>query len=515
MGKYEILTRLSRGGMAELYLAVATGPGGFKKFVALKKIKQEVKHDERFVHMFLDEARISAALSHPGIAQVFDLGEEAGDFFIAMEFIEGQNLDEVRRACGLRKTAVPLGFSCTAIRDACLALHYAHHYVDPAGRPQPVVHRDITPTNVMVTYEGNVKLVDFGLAKDLGVRIPAVRPKTVRGTLGFMAPEQLRAEPPEARSDLYSAGVVLYEMLTGQEFLPHENEDTRVDLILQGDAARPDVLNPKVPAALADVVLKAVSVEADDRFHTGKDMAAAIEDAARDLFDEDQMSAVLRSLFRRRMDVTRALLARAETGEHALKLSLDATALIQSGPLSEVATSDILSVEQAPVLEEEPDPAPRLHGRGEVVLVVDDDTAVCELIKTCLAKQGYRPVALTDPRLASFEVHRQAPELLILDVMMPALNGFDLCRQIREQERSRHIPIMFLSGACSLEERVKALEVGGDDFVRKPFSPIELAARVRTHIDRVQAIHRAANRKPSESGLLGRIAKWFSPGPSG
>jgi serine/threonine protein kinase/FixJ family two-component response regulator len=500
--------------MAELYLALATGPGGFKKFVALKQIKPEAKNDERFVTLFLEEARISAALSHPGIGQVFDLGEDQGEFFIAMEFIEGQNLDEVRRACGIRHMSVPLGFSCTAVRDACLALHYAHHYVDPAGRPQPVVHRDVTPTNIMVTYEGNVKVVDFGLAKSLGVYRPGARPKTVRGTLGFMSPEQLRAEPPEARSDLYSAGVVLYELLTGEEFLRDDDEERRVDRILEGPIPRADALNPKVPSALADVIQRAISREPDDRFPTGKDMAVAIEDAARDLFDADQMSGVLRGLFRRRMDVTRALLARVETGEHLTQLGVDATALIQSGPLAEVASSDILSVESSVPLDAD-DGGPRIHGRGEAVLVVDDDSTVCDLVKICLEKQGYRAVGVTDPRAGLAEVEKESPDLVILDVMMPGLNGFDLCRQIREREEARHIPIVFLSGACSLEERVKALEVGGDDFIRKPFSPVELAARVRTHIDRVQAIHRAASRKPpAPPSLLGRLAKWFSPGPA-
>jgi serine/threonine protein kinase/FixJ family two-component response regulator len=500
--------------MAELYLAVATGPGGFKKFVALKQIKPEAKNDERFVTLFLEEARISAALSHPGIGQVFDLGEDQGEFFIAMEFIEGQNLDEIRRAASIRKTHVPLGFSCTAVRDACLALHYAHHYSDPAGRPQPVVHRDVTPTNIMVTYEGNVKVVDFGLAKSLGGWKPGARPKTVRGTLGFMSPEQLRAEPPEARSDLYSAGVVLYEMITGQEFLHDEDEERRVDRILDGPVPRADALNPKVPSALADVVQRAISRVPDERFPTGKDMALAIEDAAHDLFDMDQMSSVLRSLFRRRMDVTRALLARIETGERAAQLGQDATALIQSGPLAEVASSDILSIESTPPADLGGNDGPRIHGRGEQVLAVDDDPAVCDLVKICLEKQGYRAVGVTDPRAAVEAVEKVGPELVILDVMMPGLNGFDLCRQIREREHSRHIPIVFLSGACSLEERVKALEVGGDDFIRKPFSPVELAARVRTHIDRVQAIHRAASRKPpSQTSFLDRLARWLSPRP--
>src|SRR5688572_19547522 len=145
ISKYEILTRLSIGGMAELFLAYTAGPGGFRKFVALKQILPDIRKDESFVKMFLDEARITAALNHAHIGQVFDLGEEAGELYLAMEFISGQNLEQVVKFCLKHNKAIPIGFTARAVRDSCVALHYAHNFSDPSGKPSPVVHRDISP----------------------------------------------------------------------------------------------------------------------------------------------------------------------------------------------------------------------------------------------------------------------------------------------------------------------------------------------------------------------------------
>src|SRR5512145_1065093 len=150
IGKYEILAGLSTGGMAELSLAVTTGPGGFRKFAAVKKILPDVQRNDELVRMFLDEARITAMLAHPGIGQVYELGDDRGELFLAMEYVPGQDLARIIKACRKQGRRAPTGFACMVIRDACLALHYAHNFVEPSGRPAPVIHRDISPKNVMV-----------------------------------------------------------------------------------------------------------------------------------------------------------------------------------------------------------------------------------------------------------------------------------------------------------------------------------------------------------------------------
>jgi serine/threonine protein kinase len=306
IGKYEILTRLSVGGMAELFLAFTSGPGGFRKFVALKQILPDVKTEE-FVKMFMDEARITAAFSHANIGQVFDLGEEEDELYIAMEFLPGQNLEQVMMAAS-HVQALPIGFAARVARDVCLGLHYAHHFTAPSGRKVQVVHRDLAPRNVMITYDGVVKVIDFGIAKAKG-RIARTTVGMVKGTSGYMSPEQVRGQELDGRSDLFTAGILLHEMLCGQRLFDTTDEDAMMRNIANADIAPPRSLNPEVPEALNAVVLRALAKEPAKRFATGREMAKAIEAACRfELFDDEAVAELMQALFAEKRLKTLALL---------------------------------------------------------------------------------------------------------------------------------------------------------------------------------------------------------------
>nr|WP_240359502.1 serine/threonine-protein kinase [Pyxidicoccus trucidator] len=317
IGKYEILTRLSMGGMAELFLAFTSGPGGFRKFVAVKQILPDIKKDEQFVKMFLDEARITAAFSHANIGQVFDLGEEGGELYLAMEFLPGQNLEQVVKASTRQGYALPMGFIGRVIRDACLGLHYAHHFTDPSGRPAVVVHRDVSPKNVMLTYDGVVKVIDFGIAKARG-RLGRTQVGMVKGTSGYMSPEQVRNTALDGRSDLFSVGVMLHEMLVGQRLFTGPHEAAVMLQIVEGDIPAPRSINPDVPEALEAVALRALARDASQRFTSGREMARAIEAAlGPELFDEDGITAVMGDMFAEKRQKTRTLLELASSAEDA------------------------------------------------------------------------------------------------------------------------------------------------------------------------------------------------------
>jgi len=307
VGKYEILTRMSVGGMAELFLAFTTGPGGFRKFVALKQILPDVKTEE-FVRMFLDEARITAAFSHPNIGQVFDLGEEDGELYLAMEFLPGQNLEQVMTAAAKAGIPIPMGFAARVVRDVCLGLHYAHHFTAPSGKKVQVVHRDLTPRNVMVSYDGLVKVIDFGIAKAKG-RLNRTQIGMVKGTSGYMSPEQVRNEGLDGRSDLFCAGVVLHELLCNHRVYDTSDEDAMMRQIANSDVAPPSSFNPEVPQALDAVVVRAMCRDLEGRFTTGREMAKAIEHAmGSELYDEEAMAQFMRSLFAEKRQKTLALL---------------------------------------------------------------------------------------------------------------------------------------------------------------------------------------------------------------
>ncbi|QSQ18189.1 serine/threonine-protein kinase [Myxococcus landrumensis] len=357
IGKYEILTRLSLGGMAELFLAFTSGPGGFRKFVAVKQILPDIKKDEQFVEMFLDEARITAAFSHANIGQVFDLGEEDGELYLAMEFLPGQNLEQVIKAAARRQYGLPLGFIGRVIRDTCLGLHYAHHFMDPSGRPVAVVHRDVSPKNVMLTYDGVVKVIDFGIAKARG-RLGRTQVGTVKGTSGYMSPEQVRGHAMDGRSDLFSVGVMMHELLTGQRLFNGPHEAAVMLQIVEADVVSPRAGNSIIPEALDAVVMRALARDAGQRFATCREMARAIEAAlGSELFDEDGVTEVMGELFAEKRQKTRTLLELASRAEDA-QVSEAAGALQQEEVGEHVPTSQL----PVPKTQHAPSGQPRTDG---------------------------------------------------------------------------------------------------------------------------------------------------------
>jgi serine/threonine-protein kinase len=331
IGKYEILTRLSMGGMAELYLAFLPGPGGFKKFVAVKQILPDVKRDEAFVKMFLDEARITAAFSHANIGQVFDLGEDpqSGELYLAMEFIAGQNLEQVLRRGAKMQVAIPTGFAARVIRDAALALHYAHHFTEPSsGMALPVVHRDVSPKNVMITYTGDVKVIDFGIAKARG-RLNRTQVGIVKGTSGYMAPEQVKNETLDGRADLFATAVMLHELLCGERLFTAPTDATMMLKIVEGEVQPPSAVSPYVSEEFSNVVLKGLEKSRDRRFNTGKEFARAIEQSCPEMFEEEQVAEVMKQLFDDKIALTRSILELANEAKDVSSLSRAVEGLTQ------------------------------------------------------------------------------------------------------------------------------------------------------------------------------------------
>jgi serine/threonine-protein kinase len=299
--------------MAELFLGFTSGPGGFRKYVALKRVLPDVRSHERFVRMFLDEARITAALNHPHICQVYELGEAEDGLFLALELIAGQNLQQVASACRRRGQPVPPGLSLAVARDVCLALHYAHTFTTPGGKPSPVIHRDVSQKNVMVTYDGVVKLLDFGIAKARD-SLERTQVGVLKGTVGYMSPEQVRGEPLDGRSDLYCVGVMLYELLRGQRLFPGADVREQMTRILTDPIPELHPHVARLPREVSAVVMKALARNKEERFASGREMARALEQAAGPLlFDSEQRATFMCESFAEKREATRRLLESADT----------------------------------------------------------------------------------------------------------------------------------------------------------------------------------------------------------
>jgi serine/threonine-protein kinase len=316
LGRYEVVGRLSVGGMAELYLAFLAGQGGFRKFVALKRVLPAVAQQENFVKMFLDEARITASLSHPNIAQVYELAEDPRNNrepVLALEYVAGQNLAQIMRRARDRNVELPLGFSCRIIHDVLRALHSAHQFVEPAtGTPMPVIHRDINPRNIMVTWAGGTKVIDFGIAKARG-RLDQTQVGAVKGTVRYMSPEQILSKGLDGRSDLFATSAVFYELLSGLTLFDGPSDVAVITRVVECKVPVLLEVMPTLAPALADVLTRGLARLPDERWQSGREFARALEQAVPDLFDDVALAELMGRLFEDRIALSRALLQSSST----------------------------------------------------------------------------------------------------------------------------------------------------------------------------------------------------------
>src|SRR3954469_1896754 len=274
--RYRITERVAAGGMAEVFRGVAESMRGFKKNIAIKRILPSLTKNKKFVAMFLDEARLSLALQHANIVQVFDIGHSEDTYFIVMEYVDGVDLKallEWRRRINRR---VPIAHGLYMILEICKGLAYAHEVLNPeTGALMGIVHRDISPPNVLISKQGEVKVVDFGLAKATS-QVEITDPGVVKGKMSYLSPEAARGEEVDARADIFAVGILLYELLTGKRLFYGETDYQTVELVRNAKIPPIKPQNPQVEPELEDVVRKALARRASDRFANATDLQDAL-----------------------------------------------------------------------------------------------------------------------------------------------------------------------------------------------------------------------------------------------
>ena len=270
-GKYYLLERINVGGMAEVFRAKAFGVEGFERLVAVKRILPNIAEDKEFIRMFIDEAKLSVQLNHANIAQIFDLGNHEGAYFIALEHVHGRDLRSVFDRCRQLGESMPVAQACFVVMKVCEGLDYAHNKRDQAGRDLHLVHRDVSPQNVLVSFEGEVKLIDFGIAKAAG-KGSKTQAGILKGKFGYMSPEQVRGIPIDRRSDVFSCGIVLYELLTGERLFVGESDFSTLEKVRNVEILPPSTYNRKIPDELERIVLKALAKDTDERYANAIDL---------------------------------------------------------------------------------------------------------------------------------------------------------------------------------------------------------------------------------------------------
>jgi phosphate/phosphite/phosphonate ABC transporter binding protein len=280
VGRYRLISRIARGGMAEIYLASERGLAGFERLVVIKRILSHLSDDPSFIEMFLREARIIARLNHPNIVHIHELAEENGDYFIAMEYIRGCSVKELQAFCASHLVKMPLAIAVSVTMEACRGAHAAHELRDEEGRLLGLVHRDISPHNLMINDAGVVKLLDFGVAKTTSAG-EATFSGSLKGKFAYMSPEQVRGDVLDRRSDVFALGIMLWELCTDRSLFGRPSEMETMRIVSQAAIPKPSEIDDTIPPVLEAVILKALARDLPERYPSAEALRAALTDAAR------------------------------------------------------------------------------------------------------------------------------------------------------------------------------------------------------------------------------------------
>lgn len=270
-GKYVLLERVNVGGMAEVFKGKAFGVEGFERLVAVKRILPSIAEDQEFITMFIDEAKIAVQLNHANIASIFDLGRVDDSHFIAMEFVRGKDMRAVFDRLSQQGRGVPIPMACYVTMKVCEGLDYAHNKRDGSGSPLGLVHRDVSPQNVLVSYDGEIKIIDFGVAKAAN-KAGKTQAGILKGKFGYMSPEQVRGLPIDRRSDVFAVGICLYEFLTGERLFVGESDYSTLEKVRNVDIMTPSTYNHHIPKELEDIVMKALAKDVEERYQSAMEL---------------------------------------------------------------------------------------------------------------------------------------------------------------------------------------------------------------------------------------------------
>jgi serine/threonine protein kinase len=302
-GNYQLVKKLAMGGMAQIYLARRKGPDASGELVVVKRILPHLAENLDFIRMFLDEAKIAARLAHPNIVQIHDLGAQDDSFFLAMEYIHGEDLRRMCKRANLQGTPLPVPLACRIIIDACAGLDYAHKKTDPSGKPLNIVHRDVSPQNILVSFDGAVKVVDFGIAKAAD-QATVTRSGVLKGKYSYMSPEQAAGQRVDCRSDVFALGVLLYEMVTNTRLFKRPTDMQTLSAVAECNVTPPSQASPRVPPELDEIVMKALAKDPATRYQDALQLQVALEQwlvAHKHAAASTDLSAFVRELYKERL----------------------------------------------------------------------------------------------------------------------------------------------------------------------------------------------------------------------
>lgn len=405
LGRYTLLRRIASGGMAEVYAARSQGISGFEKKVAIKKILPQYSLNHRFIDMLVDEAKITVSLTHPNIAQVYELGLEGDTYYIVMEYVDGRPLNRLLQKIDARgHRTIPIEHSVHIMVEVTKGLHHAHHQRDARGEPLSIVHRDISPQNVLLAYTGDVKLIDFGIARAQG-RAAQTSVGVIKGKLRYLAPEIALGQEPDHRADIFCCGIVLFELLTGEAMFAPRTDVEAIEMASKAMVRSPRLSNPDVPEELEEIVMRALARDREERYQTAKAFYTDLRRFLNQYFPAyvgSELGDYMQSLFVAEVEEERRLDALAEKVIEDGKKRAEATQPGALAPL-EVSADEHRPGYQQIVTRAGIDLAPRAPADDE-----DDD----EMPGTAVTVPGHQPAE----REHSNGRAKTAPVLIVPDL---------------------------------------------------------------------------------------------------
>jgi serine/threonine-protein kinase len=422
LGKYRLIAELGHGGMADVYLSLVEGPvgSGFSKLAVVKRLRANLAEDPEFVAMLVDEARITARLNHPNVVQMLEVGVVDDEYFLAMEYLDGQPLHRLERRASRSGVEIPRDMHLAVLADVLSGLHHAHELADYDGSPLNVVHRDVTPQNIFITYDGQVKVMDFGIAKAAG-RAQETMQGIVKGKVRYMSPEQAMGQPLDRRADLFAVGVMIWQAATGKRFWADLDELAIVQALIGGEfQPSPRAVSSDVPEELDRICRRALARHADDRYASALDLRADLESflGAAALNGRRELSAMLNELFAKERRELRSIVEKV--GRESTSATPSMAVLAKRGLASSTSTSlaafahsvppaqdaRIVTVTSAPPPPRVPSSVPSPAGRGARVLFAG---------AIGLAAFGVAALAFVSGRMGTGPARLAAPAVVVDD----------------------------------------------------------------------------------------------------
>jgi serine/threonine-protein kinase len=452
IGRYTLYGEIASGGMATVHVGKAQGHGGFARTVAIKRLYPHLAQDPDFVAMFLDEAWLAARIHHPNVVQTIDIVSEGGELFLVMDFVHGETLSRIWRTLreADRPTAPPAPVTASIVCGVLHGLHAAHEARDETGKALNIVHRDVSPQNVMVGTDGIARLLDFGVAK-AAVRLQSTHEGQVKGKIAYMAPEQLDRHDASRSSDIYAAAVLLWEGLAGKRLFEAATEGQLVGRVLSGPTAPPSASSPEVPPALDAIVMRGLSRDPRARFSTAREMALAIErtvEIARASQVGEWVESVARPLLAKKAERIAELLGTPSRRSLSPRPSesTGVRTMVDPSPSGRSVVPPPTPSRPAP-LEATPSTGagrPSSTSNKAVarrILVIDDSEVVLGRVRRALEDDGYEVIATT--RTVGNARHLVDTDLVIIDYHMPGLDGGTVIASLRSAASQSARPCLF------------------------------------------------------------------------